>query len=211
MPTVGDTITVARRQKNLSGYRCIVAKAVFFVMIHGAPHAHVQHLKSSQSGLCVSRLFRLPLHGQTTPSPPSPPISRVTPLPSIPVVVYEEALWAMAELLAVFRLLGSPCFPACCCGCGNFTRQPLSSLSPLQLHVEDKLRPGIRPTHRPLGKPEVALSAALGNDALVLLEAAANSTARNGQVAVVARKIQQKNRVSSSSQKSMKFFPLPVS
>ncbi len=42
-------------------------------------------------------------------------------------------------------------------------------------------------THSPLGEPELGLSTALSSDALLLLEAAANGTARDGQVAVVAR------------------------
>ena len=38
----------------------------------------------------------------------------------------------------------------------------------------------------PLGKPEIHLPATLGNESLILLQAAADGTGRDGQVAVVA-------------------------
>lgn len=41
-------------------------------------------------------------------------------------------------------------------------------------------------TYRPLGKAQIHLAPALGNDSLVLLEAAADSAGRDGQVSVVA-------------------------
>jgi hypothetical protein len=41
-------------------------------------------------------------------------------------------------------------------------------------------------THLPLGELELGLATALGDDALVLLQAAADGTGRNGEVAVVA-------------------------
>lgn len=47
-------------------------------------------------------------------------------------------------------------------------------------------KPVERVSHLPLGEPELSLAAALSDDALVLLQAAAHRTGRDGQVAVVA-------------------------
>ena len=65
-------------------------------------------------------------------------------------------------LLAVLRARQSSAVP-----CSSHTSAPLS-------------------THLPLGEPELALAAALGNDALLLLERAANDARGDRNVAVVA-------------------------
>lgn len=45
-------------------------------------------------------------------------------------------------------------------------------------------------TYRPLGKAQIHLSSALSGDSLVLLQAAAHDARGDGEVAVVAAKIQ---------------------
>jgi hypothetical protein len=43
-------------------------------------------------------------------------------------------------------------------------------------------------THRPLGKPEIGISSALGNEALVVLQTPAHGAGGDCEVAVVARR-----------------------
>ena len=64
-------------------------------------------------------------------------------------------------------------------------------------------RPGVQSiqTHLPLGELELGLATTLGDDALVLLQAAANGTGRDGQVAVVAIRGKYVSLVRSTSRR----------
>lgn len=73
---------------------------------------------------------------------------------------------------AAARFLASPCLPFCCGIIVSHRRQSRSA--------------GSVTPYRPLGKSKVHLASALDGNALILLEASADNTGGDSQVAVVA-------------------------
>lgn len=75
------------------------------------------------------------------------------------------------DRVALAKSLGSPILPFCC---------------GINIQIPNDAARSIGVSYLPLGESQLSLAATLGNNSLLLLQAAADGTAGNGQVAVVA-------------------------